>query len=288
MNMESALLYLDLPSCVSIAPEVQLQDESTILPLAAIEVLLSSDRLQVASEDAAYDFVLKWAHARYPVPEERREILGPHLLHHVRFPYMSLEKLREVLNDLDHELVSELVNEALWFKADALHRQRALAAESTHKRFTERDYTHRPLKILEFDRPHPQCIVHLDLRREECATKLFPAGQIDSQSFHFGGHRFVLSASYYSNTKTGRHFRLLLRMQPDGSASFPVITCRSCPRMKPSRDFLERYEKRSTLRGRNTEVSRELLDLQWNSFIADESKYFIDDTLHMRVALTIR
>lgn len=266
----------------------RLQDESTIIPLAAIEVLLSSDRLQVASEDAVYDFVLKWAHARYPVPEERREILRSHLLDHVRFPCMSLEKLREVLNDLDHELVSNLVNEALWFKADAPRRQRALAAESTHKRFTERDYTHRPLKILEFDRPHPQYIVYLDLRKEECATKLFPAGQIDSQSFHFGGHRFVLSASCYSNGITGHHFDLHLRMQPDGSASSPVITCKSCPRKKPFRDFLETFEKTYTFWGGNTEVSRSLLHLEWNSFIAAKSNYFIDDTLHMRVALAIR
>ena len=41
------------------------------LPLAGVEAILSSDDLQVASEDAVYDFVLKWVRVQYPKMEER-------------------------------------------------------------------------------------------------------------------------------------------------------------------------------------------------------------------------
>ncbi|MCI08996.1 kelch-like protein, partial [Trifolium medium] len=51
------------------------QEEVMNLPLAGIEAILSSDDLQVASEDAVYDFVLKWARHQYSNLEERREVL---------------------------------------------------------------------------------------------------------------------------------------------------------------------------------------------------------------------
>ena len=45
------------------------------LPLVGIEAVLSSDDLQVASEDAVYDFVSKWAWAQYPKLEEHGEFM---------------------------------------------------------------------------------------------------------------------------------------------------------------------------------------------------------------------
>ncbi|MCD7460450.1 Boi protein [Datura stramonium] len=75
MTPESALLYLELPSSVLMAEAVQpltdaaeqflaarykditkFQEEVMKLPLAGVEAILSSDDLQVASEDAVYDF----------------------------------------------------------------------------------------------------------------------------------------------------------------------------------------------------------------------------------------
>ncbi|KAG5573113.1 hypothetical protein H5410_062879 [Solanum commersonii] len=140
MTCESALLYLDLPSSVSIADAVRplidaakqflaahfkditkFQEEVLNLPLAGIEAVLSNDDLQVASEDAVCDFVLKWARTHYPNLEERREILGSRLCRLIRFPYLTCRKLRKVLtcNDFDPELASKDVLEALFFKAEA-------------------------------------------------------------------------------------------------------------------------------------------------------------------------
>jgi len=54
------------------------------MPLAGVEAILSSDELQVAPEDAVYDFVLNWARAQYPNMEERRELLQTRLARFIR------------------------------------------------------------------------------------------------------------------------------------------------------------------------------------------------------------
>lgn len=165
------------------------------LPLAGVEAVLSSDDLQVASEDAVYDFALRWARHHYHKLEERREVLGSRLVRLIRFPMMSSRKLRKVLNcsDLEHELASKLVLEALFFKAEPSHRQRQLAMEETyHKRYCERAYKYRPVKVVDFDTSN-QCLVYLDLKIDECKA-LFPQGRVYSQAFHLGGQGFFLSA----------------------------------------------------------------------------------------------
>ncbi|OAY68567.1 BTB/POZ domain-containing protein POB1 [Ananas comosus] len=87
MTKDSALLYLELSASISMASAVQTltdaakdflannfrdltkpQDGIMDLPLVGIEAILSSDNLQVASEDVVYDFALKWARRHYPNP----------------------------------------------------------------------------------------------------------------------------------------------------------------------------------------------------------------------------
>ncbi|CAL9122381.1 unnamed protein product [Musa acuminata var. zebrina] len=309
MTTESALLYLDLPCSVSMASAVQpltdaakdylansyrditkFQDEMLGLPLSGIEAILSSDDLQVASEDAIYDFVLKWARAQYPVLEERREILSSRLIRHIRFAHMTCRKLRKVLtcNDLDHEIASKLVTDALFFKAEAPHRQRALSAdESSHKRFTERAYKYRPLKVVEFERPHPQCIVYLDLTRDECA-KLFPSGRVYSQAFHLGGQGFFLSAHCNLDQHSLFHcFGLFLGMQEKGSISF-TVEYEFAARTKPSGEFVSKYKGFYTFTGGKAVGYRNLFGIPWTSFIAEDSLFFINGTLHLRAELTIK
>ncbi|KAI7987300.1 BTB/POZ domain-containing protein POB1 [Camellia lanceoleosa] len=81
----------------AIRPPDWFQEEVLNFPLVGIEAVLSSDDLQVASEDAVYDFLLKWARTHYPKLEERREVLGTHIGRLIRFPYMTCRKLRTVL-----------------------------------------------------------------------------------------------------------------------------------------------------------------------------------------------
>ncbi|KAA8516127.1 hypothetical protein F0562_019306 [Nyssa sinensis] len=311
MTPESALLYLELPSSVLMAEAVQpltdtakqflaarykditkFQHEVMNLPLAGIEAILSSDDLQVASEDAVYDFVLKWVRSQYSDVEERREILGSHLGRLIRFPYMSCRKLKKVLtcNDFDHDLASKVVLEALFFKAEAPHRQRTLAAEestSTNCRFVERAYKYRPVKTVEFELPRQQCVVYLDLKREECAN-LFPSGRVYSQAFHLGGQGFFLSAHCNMDQQSSSHcFGLFLGMQEKGSVTF-AVDYEFAARSKPTEEFISKYKGNYTFTGGKAVGYRNLFAIPWTSFMAEDSLYFINGILHLRAELTFK
>ncbi|RVW45140.1 BTB/POZ domain-containing protein POB1 [Vitis vinifera] len=109
MIPESALLCLELPSSALMAEAVQ--------PLTDV-----AKQYLVASEDAVYDFVLKWARARYH-------------------------------KNWRSDMKSLAVLEAPFFKAEAPHRQRSLAAEDTaliYRCFVERAYKYRSVKVVEF------------------------------------------------------------------------------------------------------------------------------------------
>ena len=268
------------------------QEEVMALPLAGVEAILSSDDLQVASEDAVYDFVLKWARTQYSKLEERREVLGARLARLIRFPYMTCRKLRKVLtcNDFDHEVASKLVLEALFFKADVPHRQRSQAAEesaSLYRRFVERAYKYRPVKVVEFELPRQQCIVYLDLKREECAN-LFPSGRVYSQAFHLGGQGFFLSAHCNMDQQSSFHcFGLFLGMQEKGSVSF-TVDYEFAARSRPTEDFVSKYKGNYTFTGGKAVGYRNLFAIPWTSFMAEDCLYFINGVLHLRAELTIR
>ncbi|XP_031377581.1 BTB/POZ domain-containing protein POB1-like isoform X2 [Punica granatum] len=311
MTAESALLYLDLPSTVLMADAVQpltdaakqflaarykdvakFQEEVLNLPLAGIEAVLSSDDLQVASEDAVYDFVLKWARMHYSKLEERRAVLGSRLGRLIRFPFMTCRKLKKVLtcNDFDPEIASKVVLEALFFKAEAPYRQRSLAAEeanSHYRRFVERAYKYRPVKVVEFELPRQQCVVYLDLKKEECAN-LFPAGRVYSQAFHLGGQGFFLSAHCNMDQQSSFHcFGLFLGMQEKGSVSF-AVDYEFAARSKPSEEYASKYKGNYTFTGGKAVGYRNLFGIPWTAFMADDSAYFLNGTLHLRAELTIR
>ncbi|XP_058225711.1 BTB/POZ domain-containing protein POB1-like isoform X1 [Rhododendron vialii] len=311
MTPESALLYLELPSSVLMADAVQpltdaakqflaarykditkFQEEVMSLPLAGIEAILASDDLQVASEDAVYDLVLKWARAQYPKLEERKEILGSRLGRYIRFPYMTCRKLKKVLtcNDFDHDLASKVVLESLFFKAEAPHRQRALAAEesaTSSRRFVERAYKYRPIKVIEFEMPRHQCVVYLDLKREECAN-LFPNGRVYSQAFHLGGQGFFLSAHCNMDQQNASNcFGLFLGMQEKGSVTF-AVDYEFSARSKPTEEYISKYKGNYTFTGGKAVGYRNLFAISWTSFMAEDSLYFINGILHLRAELTIR
>ncbi|CAL9764939.1 unnamed protein product [Musa acuminata subsp. burmannicoides] len=308
MSQESALLYLELPSSISMASALQPlteaakeflvnsfkdltknQDGLMELPLVGMEAVLSSDDVQVASEDALYDLVLKWARRHHPKLEERQEVFGARLGRLIRFPYMSSRKLRKVLthNDLDQEFTNKAVLEALFFKVEPAHRRQALAMDDvTNRRFVERAYKYRPVKVVEFELPNTQCIVYLDLKREECAH-LFPSGRVYSQAFYIGGQGFFLSAHCNRDVHNSCHcFGLFLGMQEKGSVSF-TVDYEFSARTMPSGQFDSKYKEKYTFAGGKAVGYRNLLALPWTSFMADDSPYFINGVLHLRAELTI-
>ncbi|CAL9123154.1 unnamed protein product [Musa textilis] len=308
MSQESALLYLELPSSISMASALRPlteaareflvngfkdltknQDGLMELPLVGMEAVLSSDDVQVASEDALYDLVLKWARRHHPRLEERQEVFGTRLGRLIRFPYMSSRKLRKVLthNDMDQEFSNKAVLEALFFKAEPAHRRQALAMDDvTNRRFAERAYKYRPVKVVEFELPCTQCIVYLDLKREECAH-LFPSGRVYSQAFYIGGQGFFLSAHCNREVQSSCHcFGLFLGMQEKGSVSF-TVDYEFSARTMPSGQFDSKYKGKYTFSGGKAVGYRNLFAIPWTSFMADDSLYFINGVLHLRAELTI-
>uniref|UniRef100_A0A7N0TQU0 BACK domain-containing protein n=1 Tax=Kalanchoe fedtschenkoi TaxID=63787 RepID=A0A7N0TQU0_KALFE len=309
MSLDSALLYLDLHSNVLMADAVQPLTEAAKqflashynditkfcqevldLPLAGFEAVLGNDDLHVASEDAVYDLVLKYVRTRYPSMEERRKVLGTRLSRLIRFPFMTCRKLRKVLScpDFDPESISKVVMEALFFKVETPYRQRSLAAADTlNCYFTERAYKYRPVKVMEFEIPQPQCVVYLDLKRQECAN-LFPVGRVYSQAFHLNGQGFFLSAHCNMDQENAFHcFGLFLGMQEKGS-KICSIDYKFSIRTKPKEDFEARYSGTYTFTGGKAVGYRNLLSLPWTEFIASDSKYFINDILHLQAELKIK
>ncbi|KAE8720614.1 BTB/POZ domain-containing protein [Hibiscus syriacus] len=205
---------------------------------------------------------------------------------------MTCRKLKKVLtcNDFDVETVSKVVLEALFFKAEASFRQRAITSEAANVSFShyvERAYKHRPVKIVEFEQPWQQCIVYLDLKREECAH-LFPAGKVYSQAFHLGGQGFFFSAQCNMDQQSSFHsFGLFLGMQERGSVTF-AVNYEFAARSKPTEDYVIKHKGYYKFMGRKAVGYRNLFGIPWTLFMSDESNYFINGVLHIRAKLTLR
>ncbi|KQK12311.1 hypothetical protein BRADI_1g02880v3 [Brachypodium distachyon] len=211
MTTESALLYLDHGCSSLLAAEAhsvigaakqflaekfrdfdKFCDEAMDISLAGVEAIFSSTDIHVESEDDIYNFLLRWARARYLESNERRKILSSRLLPLVRFNHMTGSALQEILTstdtDIDHELVTKRVTEVLLQKGYAAQLEGALAADATT---AERAYIRKPMKVVAFDQPCRQVIVYWDLTLQEC-SRLFPSGEILSHPFHLAGHWFYI------------------------------------------------------------------------------------------------
>lgn len=205
---------------------------------------------------------------------------------------MSCRKLRKVLvsSDFDQDFISKLVLEALFFKAEVPHRQRAMAAAeiaASNHRFMERTYKYQPIKVVEFERPRQSCIVYLDLKKEDVAS-LFPSGRVYSQAFHLGGQGFFLSAHCNQDQQnTSQCFGLFLGMQEKGKTSF-AVDYEFSVRSKPTEEYVSKYKGNYVFTGGKAVGYRNLFAIPWADFMAADSQYFIDDTLHLRAELTVR
>ncbi|KAJ4836475.1 hypothetical protein Tsubulata_043923 [Turnera subulata] len=133
------------------------------LPLKGIEALLSSDELQVWSEDYIYDFVCTWAGLHYPKLEERKQFLRSRPDTLVRLRNLSCWKLKQILISdgiLDSDHRKDLALNSLFHKVDD--------REYYRDRVRQRDYLLHPLKFLLFDSHTPGCVVYLDLKGTIC------------------------------------------------------------------------------------------------------------------------
>lgn len=309
MTKEFALLYLDYDHSVSISNSLQpvktaaqefladkyrnlhmSQAEVLDMPLSGIEAIFSSNNLEVSSEDFVWDFLLKWAHAKYPESVERHRILIKSLVPLVRLNQMSCGKLQSLLScqDLDTRHSACIVISALLYKYSSAHRALADVSD-VHCRFLERTYKFRPVKTIEFERPHKQCIAYMNLKSEEC-TGLFPSGHIRSQAFHFAGHSFFLLVGCNLNAQLGIHsFGIYLGVEKE--ISVPItIEYEFAARTRPSGEFGFNLRQAKTFTsGNHLPVgSPNVFNMSWDQFVAEASPFLVDNMLYLRAQLTVR
>ncbi|KAL8556663.1 hypothetical protein ACS0TY_004201 [Phlomoides rotata] len=302
MNYESAFIYLDLPPCLLMSPTVEpLLDaakqflvanfrnldkfmvEVLNLPLLGLQVVLSSDNLQVTSEIVVYDTVLAWVRKHYPNMEERREILKTHLLHLVRFPFLTTTQLtKDVLtcNDIDPEHASKIVICALSYKAETdSYRKQCLAAEEgiiTSRQFMERVQSKRPVKVVK------QCVVYLDLTRTEL-DRIVPKCDVWSETFHFDGLEFGLCASCSTSFD---HYNFGLALYVSTSSTCTIKYEFSVRTMHQVDSFGSWFNGTRTFT--KTEKLYNVHSEEWTNFIRKDNSYFINDILHVKAVLTIK
>ncbi|XP_057451950.1 BTB/POZ domain-containing protein At2g46260-like [Lotus japonicus] len=293
MTPDSASLYLELPHTVdAFQPLIdaakqylvgryreitndKYREKHMALSLSAIEAILASDGLQVSSEDGVYDFALNWARQKYDSLKERREVLATRLACLIRFPYMTCQKLEDVLtcNDFEHESASKLVLEALSSKAEAPHCQRPLAAEesiSLNRRFRARAYKQ---------------LFYMHLEWKDCVS-LFPSGHVDSEPFDFGGQMFFLSAQCNMDNNGSHCFALSLGMKESCSGSIDV-DYEFTARLKKTKEFISLHKSNCTFNGGTHIGCKNLFDVPWTFFIEENSIFFVNGSLHLAAELTI-
>ncbi|XP_057443685.1 BTB/POZ domain-containing protein POB1-like [Lotus japonicus] len=295
MTLDFALFCAELPMAYAVQPltdaakqylasrfkdVTKFDEEFMALPLHGIEAILASDDLKVQSEDVLCGFVIKWARKHYNRLKERREVLGTQLARLIRFPCMSFIGLKQVLtvDDVGHKDVSKLVIEALSFKS-------GLPKASLYSPFVERVYTYHPIKVIKLDIPRRQhSVVYWDLKREVCAT-LLPSGPLVwSEKFRFGGQRYFLVAESNKDTHC---FELFLGMSK-GSVGSAKVNCKFSARCRPREEFVDMKKARDTFTGGKFIGHRNLFNMPWTSFMAEDCKFFINGVLHLKVSLSIR
>ncbi|KAH9303601.1 hypothetical protein KI387_008005 [Taxus chinensis] len=301
MTIDSASLFISLPPSVLMVDAVQslinvaksfltkyfsdtqlITEEHMNLPLAVIEEVLSSDKLKVRSEDALYDFVIRWSKKNYPNDEERRYVLTYRLSHLLRFPHMTNKKLKEILSQTDLHCLNalKLVSEALFFKAEPPYKMKSYdLKEIHHKRFFERSYVYRSVRVMKFDKPHTECMVFWDIKKDELTFKLC------SEAFYFGNQQFHLLFQPAINSYHPPWFGVAVvsrtKVTFELESEFSV-------RAKPSNNFVVKVSGPLRFGDKNIARFYNLFSEPWWLIISDYSPYLIDNVFHMRVVLNLR
>lgn len=135
--------------------------------------------------------------------------------------------------------------------------------------------------------PHQQCVIYLDLKRDECAS-LFPAGEIYSLAFHLGGQGVFLSAHCNMDHQGAFHcFGLFLGMQEKGSVSF-AVDYEFAARISPGEEYVTKHKGNYTFPSGMVVGCRSLFGVSWTVFLNGDSLFFINGILRLRAKLTLR
>ncbi|KAJ0444845.1 putative chromatin remodeling & transcription regulator BTB-POZ family [Helianthus annuus] len=288
MTPESVLVYLDLPSTILMTEAFQPltiatkqfyvvyfkdmtkydKDEILNLPLAGLEEIIASDDLRLLSENEVYRFVLKWVASQYPKLEDSRKIMMTRLAKFIRYPYMTRRMLTDLLTreEFDPEFAEKVVTEALSFKSAVPNKQHAYISDensNVNRRFVERPYKVRPIKMVKFQQPRPHCVVYLELKRDICAS-LFPSGNLISEPFEFGGQEFFLMALHHMD-----HFEVYLATV-HGPCAFPFDYEFAGTDSIHAQEFVSRFKRSYTCEELFSPIL--LFKIPWTCFMGEDKK----------------
>ncbi|KAH9303654.1 hypothetical protein KI387_008058, partial [Taxus chinensis] len=305
VTVETAVLSLGLPSNIRMVEAVKplinaakgfltqnfkkMREFEGNLPLTILEEILSKDELRVRSEDVLYDFVMDWSRKHYADEIERKKVLNNKLVHLIRFPYLSKEKLKEIYFTKDFDSVNALkrIMEALIFKREPSQTMKSYISEDINhpEMFCERSYINKPVTTVEFDAPHKECIIFWDIKKDDCLS-LHSKGSLCSQVILCGNQLFLLKA-YAPKDDEGLpvSFGLCLQMASKDDITIKYIFS---ARLKLSCNFFERSSGTARLRHKEMVGEPNLFSMEWSQFICDNQLHFIDNFLHLRVTLILR
>ncbi|KAK1311454.1 BTB/POZ domain-containing protein POB1 [Acorus calamus] len=259
---------------------LKLQEEVDQLPLSSFEVVFCEDELNL-TEDDAYDIVLKWARARYPIMDDRHEVLNSNLARFVRVRYMTHKKLREILEieDVDHDTASKLVIDALFFKVEN--------PPLPTRALTSEELTGHPVRVVEFRKPNKKANVYLTVMRSDCQN-LSVNGRIMSRAFYVHGQVFQIIAQRCSEEM--QSFGLFLKCVHDGTPTIVKVDYEFWVRERSKKTDVSKLKESYDFTyidcpGRGT---LNLCSMSWASFIGNDSLYFTNDMLLLKVHISFK
>ncbi|KAJ0519224.1 hypothetical protein HanHA89_Chr11g0446401 [Helianthus annuus] len=246
-------------------------------PLNIIEAIISSDVLEVRTKDVVYIFLCKWTKAKYSQKSKTCSacccqptcIASSVPLHDETLNKLSLN------SDFDPHVTMPLVMDALFFKSDSS------CASTANPKFVEQFYKYRPVKVFKFNLPQHGCIVYLDIPHTGCRSML-PLGDVYSQKIELGQHGIhVFAACQHDPPQKEPSFGLFLDLITNNEIS---VDFEFDARAKPSGMFKVLHSARSCRLWKGQKHgARNLFDMFWSSFIAEERDYLCGGTLHLRV-----
>ncbi|KAL3818399.1 hypothetical protein ACJIZ3_004304 [Penstemon smallii] len=285
MTCELALLYLDLPSTITVQPLIdaaklflashfkdvsKFKEEILKLPLAGIEAVLSSDDLQVDSEDAVYDLVLKWARTHYPELKERQRILSTSILGLIQ------SGIARTLTLVSHPRFLFVC----MFMRLSYRPTTSIVVVGDH-----RLYKYHPVKVVNFEEPRKESIVYIQIKPAN--PFLANAGRVYLHEFQFGGQAFYLSCTL-SNLGKKTYFGMSLGMRKKGGSEEQQyeLTVEYKFGLWGS-DHVPKFSTKTTFTGGKEYGCRNLFGVPWTGLIADDSPYLFNGTLDLRAELAI-
>ncbi|KAK1312595.1 BTB/POZ domain-containing protein POB1 [Acorus calamus] len=152
-----------------------------------------------------------------------------------------------------------------------------------------RAYKSKPVKVIDIQLPKPYCIVYFALENEECAS-LFPEGSIYSELFYLGGNAFYFRVDCKNFMEAFPHYcNIYLCLELEDAFDPIGVECDYAMRGRAEGRFVK--ERRviipfcSSSGGRIG--SHGLYGFEWSSFIEENSTYFVDGMLQLKVELTL-